>query len=51
MMETFLITVERNSSGSFVAQFSNGANVELAANDYTDAVLEADCLDAEEYLA
>jgi hypothetical protein len=50
-METFLITVERNNSGSFVAMFSNGANVELSANNYTDAVLEADCLDAEEYLA
>ena len=50
-METFLITVERNNSGSFVAMFSNGANVELSANNYTDAVLEAVCLDAGEYLA
>ena len=50
-METFLITVERNTSGSFVSMFSNGANVELSANDYTDAVLEADSLDADTYQA
>lgn len=45
-MEIFLISIERSNNG-FMAQFSDGANIELAANDYTDAVLESDHLVSE----
>lgn len=43
-MENFLIGIERNSNGSYYANFAGGECVELAATNYGDAVLEADLL-------
>lgn len=49
-MDTFLIEIEHDPvSGSYMACYSNGANVSLAASNYMDAVLEADMLTAEDY--
>jgi hypothetical protein len=49
-MDTFLIEIEHDPvAGSYMACYSNGANVMLAAGSYQDAVLEADMLDPAEY--
>lgn len=44
-MDAFLVSVEQTAPNTFQACFSNGANVELGASTYMDAVLEADLLD------
>jgi hypothetical protein len=44
--ESFLIDIQQSPSGEWVANFSDGTLV-LNANNYHDAVLEADCLIAE----
>ena len=44
-MSNFLICVEHDAtSGTWVACFSDGGNIELNATNYHDAVLEADQL-------
>jgi hypothetical protein len=49
-MDNFLISVEYEPvSESYMACYSNGANILLGANTYHDAVLEADMLDVENY--
>jgi len=48
-MENFLIEVIYEPiNGSYMAYFSNGANIELQATTYHDAVLEADMLSVDE---
>jgi hypothetical protein len=44
-MENFLISVEREVDGSYVAIFADGRSVLLDAQTYHDAVLEADHLE------
>jgi hypothetical protein len=44
-MDNFLISVERETDGSYVAIFSDGQSVPLDAQTYHDAVLEADHLE------
>jgi predicted RNase H-like HicB family nuclease len=47
-MANFLIEIEYDSvSGAYMACYSDGQNVLLAANTYEDAVLEADLLNDE----
>ena len=41
-MDKFLINVEKNSSGIYEAMFSDGSTTELSANNYADALTEAD---------
>ena len=48
-MDNFLIDVERLPNGTYVANFMNGPVI-LDANNYHDAVLEADLLESEELL-
>lgn len=49
-MDTFLVSIDyKPQSNAYVAVYSNGSNVELAASNYADAVCEADLLDAAEY--
>jgi hypothetical protein len=50
MNDNFLINVEYNSAaGAYVASFADGQNISLSANNYTDAILEADMLDVKNY--
>ncbi len=50
MNENFLINVEYSPvSGAYVASFADGQNISLSANNYTDAILEADMLDVNNY--
>lgn len=45
-MSNFLISIERDTaSGSYVACFLHGQTIVLNANNYQDAVLEADMLE------
>jgi predicted RNase H-like HicB family nuclease len=47
-MANFLIEIEYDSvSGAYMACYSDGQNILLAANTYEDAVLEADLLNDE----
>lgn len=49
-MKNFLIEVSFNqSAGTYTAQYSNGTAVELSANNYHDAVLEADMIELYEH--
>jgi len=49
-MDTFLIDIEHDAAiGQYTACFSNGANIVLGANNYHDAVLEADMLVPADY--
>lgn len=44
-MDTFLIEIEHNTEAdTYVACYSDGANIVLSATNYHDAVLEADML-------
>ena len=46
----FLLGVELdNDSKNYVAYFSDGEVIQLSANTYHDAVLEADMLDVQNY--
>ena len=48
-MENFLIGIEQNEfSGEFIACYAEGQNIALNADNYQDAVVEADLLDIEE---
>jgi hypothetical protein len=50
MMSNFLMGVEYDSvSGAYMACFLEGQNILLGANNYHDAVLEADLLEPEAY--
>ena len=47
-MNNFLIGIEHDAAnGSYTACFVDGTSVSLAANNYQDAVLEADLLSNE----
>ena len=47
---SFLLSIERDSiSNCYIAFFSDGESIQLNANTYHDAVLEADMLDVENY--
>jgi hypothetical protein len=47
-MENFLIGIEQNkTSGEFVACYAEGQDIALNADNYHDAVVEADLLDIE----
>ena len=49
-MENFLIEVERDPvSGTYMACYANGQNIQLGGNTYQDAVLEADLINPEEF--
>lgn len=49
-MDNFLIElVYEPMSNAYMACYANGQNILLSASDYTDAVLEADMLNPEEY--
>ena len=43
-MSNFLVGIEKNDSGSYIAWFADGQGVELSANTYEDAMCEADSL-------
>jgi predicted RNase H-like HicB family nuclease len=44
-MQDFLISIQhRSDNGYYVAVFSNGQEYELSANDYDEALSEADQL-------
>lgn len=50
MNENFLLNVEYSPvSGAYMACFADGQNILLSANTYTDAILEADMLDVNNY--
>ena len=50
-MGNFLVDIEYDSVyNSYMACYSNGQVIQLAAGTYTDAVLEADLIDTWEYL-
>ena len=47
-MENFLIGIKQNeTSGEFVACYAEGQDIALNADNYHDAVVEADLLDIE----
>ena len=49
-MDNFLVEVVREEVyGSFMACYSDGTNIQLGADTYHDAVLEADMIDPWEY--
>ena len=50
MNDNFIISIDHDTdSGYFTACFANGESVKLNADDYQDAVMEADLLDATEF--
>jgi hypothetical protein len=50
MNDNFIISIDHDTdSGYFTACFANGESVKLHADDYQDAVMEADLLDATEF--
>lgn len=49
-MSNFLISVDRDPvTGSYMASFFEGQTIVLSANNYHDAVLEADLIEPHEY--
>lgn len=49
-MGNFLISVDFDpSTEGYMASFFNGQTIQLQANTYHDAVLEADMIEPEEY--
>ena len=49
-MDNFLIEISYDPVySSYVANFSDGQSIMLAANDYHDAVLEADMIEVSEF--
>lgn len=43
-MQNFLVGIEKNDSGAYIAWFANGEDVELSADTYADALCEADTM-------
>lgn len=41
-MQNFLVGIEKNDSGAYIAWFADGKDVELSADTYADALCEAD---------
>jgi hypothetical protein len=49
-MGNFLVSVESDpATGGYMACFADGQVIQLEANTYQDAVLEADMLEPEDY--
>jgi hypothetical protein len=43
-MQNFLVGIEKNDSGAYIAWFADGKDVELSADTYADALCEADTM-------
>lgn len=51
MSDNFLVDIRQDRLyNTYIACYSNGVEIELAATNYHDAVLEADSIEPYEYL-